>query len=57
MITLIEALKSGKLSEFISQQELKGVESPPQEKFDAMIKLAVKAPRPQDQTLGNYIRN
>ena len=57
MMTLIEAMRAGRLSEFISQQELKGVESGPRKKFDALIKLAVKAHQPQDQTSGSPVRD
>ncbi len=49
-MTLVEAIKSGRLSEFIAEQELLGFGKANKKQFDATVKQAVKAPPPQDQT-------
>lgn len=56
MISLMEAIKTGRLSEFIAEQESNGVEKISKTKFDAIVKKAVKAPRSQDQTSGSRAR-
>ena len=42
MINLVEAIKSGRLSEFIAEQESNGVEKISKNQFDAIVKKAVK---------------
>ena len=56
MLTLVEAIRTGRLTEFIAEQETNGVEKVSKNQFDAMIKQAVKAPPPQDQTSGSRVR-
>ena len=53
MINLVEAIKSGRLSEFIAEQESNGVEKISKNQFDAIVKKAVKERPPQDQTSGS----
>ena len=55
-MTLVEALKSGRLSEFISEQELFGFGKANKKQFDTVIKQAVKERPPQDQTSGSPVR-
>lgn len=55
-ISLSEALKIGRLQDFIAQNE--GLEVSPVSKrqFDAVVKKAVKVPPPQGQTSGSRAR-
>jgi hypothetical protein len=50
MITLSDALKSGRLSEFIEQEEARGVGPASKRKLDAAIKKLATQPRPANQT-------
>ncbi len=43
-VTLSEALKNGRLQEFVRQQEERIAVSPDKRHFDALVKQAVKAP-------------
>lgn len=52
-MNLAEAIKTGRLSDFISEQESHRVEKIDIKQFDVMVKNAVKAPPPQDQTSGS----
>lgn len=56
MISLMEAIKIGRLSEFISEQESNGVEKVSKSQFDAIVKKSVKEPLPQGQTSGSRAR-
>lgn len=56
MINLVEAFKTGRLSEFIAEQEAHGVEKISKKQFDAIVKKAIKARPPQGQTLGSPVR-
>jgi hypothetical protein len=48
MLTLSDAVKSGRLQEFIKQEEARGIG--PIDRADALVTKAVKAPRSEDQT-------
>jgi hypothetical protein len=50
MLTLSEAVKSGKLQEFIEQEEARGVGPIDRAAFDALAAALVKAPQSEDQT-------
>lgn len=50
MMTLSDALKSGQLAEFISQEEKRGIGPANQSDLDAAIKALATQPRPEDQT-------
>lgn len=50
MITLAQALKDNRLSEFIAQEEARGIGSVDRSEFDALAKDLVKAPQSEDQT-------
>lgn len=50
MLTLAEAVKSGRLQEFIAQEEARGVEAGTRKDFDRLIGAAVKPPREEDRT-------
>ncbi len=49
-ISLADALKTGRLSEFIAQEEARGVGPVDRAEFDALTAALVKAPRSEDQT-------
>ncbi len=55
-MTLVEALKTGRLSDFIAEQELFGFGKANKKQFDDVIKEAVKAHPPQDQTSNSPVR-
>jgi hypothetical protein len=50
MLTLAEARKSGRLAEFIAQEEERGVAPVPGSAFDRALKLLIKQPRSEDRT-------
>jgi hypothetical protein len=50
MLTLSDAVKSGRLQEFIKQEEARGIGPIDRAEFDALVTKAVKAPRSEDQT-------
>jgi hypothetical protein len=50
MITLSDALKSGRLSEFMEQEEARGVGPASKRRLDAAIKELATRPLPADQT-------
>lgn len=50
MLTLAEAMKSGRLSEFIAQEEARGIGPSDRADFDALMAALVKAPQSEDQT-------
>jgi hypothetical protein len=50
MITLSAAQKQNRLSEFIEQEESRGISSVERAEFDAAIAALVKAPQSKDQT-------
>ena len=52
-ISLSEALKTGRLQDFIAQQEAPGMEPVKRRQFDAAVKKFATAPKPQDQTSGS----
>ena len=55
MISLVEAIKTGRLSEFIFEQETNAVEKVSKRQFEAVVKQAVTARPPQDQTSGSRV--
>lgn len=50
MLTLNEALSSGRLEDFIAQAEAEGVEAADAEAFDRLVGAVITAPPPEDQT-------
>lgn len=50
MLTLSKAVKEGRLSEFIAQEEARGVGSIDRAEFDRLLVKAVKSPQSKDQT-------
>lgn len=50
MASLSEALKGGKLSEFIAQEEARGIGPIEHDAFDALTAALIKAPQSEDQT-------
>ena len=50
MLTLAEAVKSGRLQEFIDQEEARGVGPIDRAEFDAAVKRAAKAGSAEDRT-------
>ena len=55
-LRLSEALKNGRLQEFISQQEALKVPSISKDEFGKLVKAAVTTPPPQGQTSGSRVR-
>ena len=55
-ISLSRAIREDKLSIFIRQEEDRKLEYTDEKIFDGTIHSVVKAPRPQDQTLGSRVR-
>jgi hypothetical protein len=49
-ISLSEAIKSGRLSDFIAQEEARGVGPINRGEFDALAAALIKAPQSEDQT-------
>lgn len=49
-LTLRKALDTGRLDEFIAQEEARGVAPADRAEFDAIIKTAVKQPRSEGRT-------
>jgi hypothetical protein len=50
MLTLVEAVKAGRLQEFIAQEEARGVGPVSRADFDKLAEALVKAPQSEDQT-------
>jgi hypothetical protein len=50
VLTLSEAQKSGRLEEFIAQQEAAAIGPVDRLKFEALVEGLIKAPQPEDQT-------
>jgi len=50
MLTLAEALKTGRLQEFIAQEEARGVGPIDRAEFDALLKKSATAPQSKDRT-------
>jgi hypothetical protein len=50
MITLANAKKTGRLAEFIAQEEARGVKAADLSKLDAALARAIKPPRSKHQT-------
>lgn len=50
MLTLSEAVKSGRLQDFIAQEEARGVGPIDRAEFDALTAALVKVPQSEDQT-------
>lgn len=49
-LSLTDAIKSGKLSDFIAQEEARGVGPIDRTDFEALSAALVKAPQSEDQT-------
>ena len=56
MLTLAEARKTGRLSEFIAQEQSRGVPSVDASDFESLASIVVKAQKQQDQTSGSPVR-
>ncbi len=50
MLTLREAIKSGRLSDFIKQEENRGIGPADKAAFDHLAERVIKTPLPEDQT-------
>lgn len=50
MLTLAEAVKSGRLQDFIAQEEARGGAPVDRAAFDALAEKLIKAPQLEDQT-------
>lgn len=50
MLTLAEALKTGRLQDFIAQEEARGIGAASRKDFDRLIGAAVRPPPEADQT-------
>jgi hypothetical protein len=50
MISLAEAVRSGRLEDFIAQEEARGVGVADRETYDRALAAIIKAPRSEDQT-------
>jgi hypothetical protein len=50
MITLAEAVKTGRLDEFAAQEEARGIGPVDRSALDAALAKVIKAPRSKDQT-------
>lgn len=50
MISLSEAVKSGRIHDFIAQEEARGVGPIDRAEFDALTAALAKAPQSEDQT-------
>jgi hypothetical protein len=50
MLTLSEAVKTGRLQEFIDQEEARGIGSIARSELDRTLAAMLKAPRLEDQT-------
>jgi hypothetical protein len=57
MLTLAEAKKTGRLQEFISQEEARGVGAVSKADFDRLIGAAVKSPQATGQTSRSVCRD
>lgn len=53
MLTLTEAIESGRLQEFIVQEEKRGVAPINEAEFDETAAAVIKTPQPDDQTSGS----
>jgi len=49
-LTLNEALRSGRLDDFIAQAEAAGVAAADAEEFDRVVNCVVRVPQPEGQT-------
>ena len=49
-LTLSEALKTGRVAEFIVQEEERGVEGVDRNELDEVLSTVIKPPRSEDQT-------
>lgn len=50
MLTLKKALAENRLSEFVSQEEARGIGPAPIKKFEKLAEALIKAPLQEDQT-------
>jgi len=50
MLTLTEAKKTGRLEEFIAQEETRGIPAVSKARFDRLIRAAVRSPRAKGRT-------
>lgn len=57
MLSLREALESGRLQEFIAQEETRGVGPISEAEFDATASAVIRTPQPDDQTSGSLRRD
>lgn len=57
MLTLSSAIKTGRLQEFIAQEEAHGVGAIDRANLDRALAKTVKAPRSEDQTLHSPSRD
>jgi len=52
-LTLKEAIKKGRLDDFIAQAEAEGVEAADREQFDGAVATVIRTRRSTDQTSGS----
>lgn len=50
MLTLSEAIKTGRLQDFIAQEEARGVEPVTGSELDRALKTVIKPPQSEDRT-------
>ena len=56
-LSLTEAIKLGRLQEFIAQEEGRGVDPISEAEFDETASTVIKTPLPDDQTSGSPRRD
>lgn len=57
MLSLREAVKNGRLQEFIAQEEARGVEPISEAEFNDTASAVIKTPQSDDQTSGSLPRD
>jgi hypothetical protein len=56
MISISEAKKTGRLKDFVVQEESRGIGPISGVELDLVVAKISKAPQPQDQTSGSHVR-
>jgi hypothetical protein len=56
VLTLAEAMKSGRLQEFIAQEEARGIGPADRAKLDRALAKVIKSPKSEDQTSRSALR-
>lgn len=57
MLSLAEAIKTGRLQEFIAQEEVRDISPVDRAELDAAINTVIKSPRSEDRTLRSPSRD